>query len=221
MIVFPDEWQKIGIKVSLRAIEDRLMTVLTELKCDCLSLSGGVDSSLLLYYMKQIFQDVKCYTLVSSIEQPDYIYSSKIVRHFGVDWKVYVSRPGDEGIRTFYTNLMHENVSDIITGDGIDEFAGGYYGHTQNPCELTYFQYIQQLQENHLKPLNVNSGKIAVYLPYLDKELLFLFLGIPTYEKFDKQNRKKIITKLAKGKIPKEIIKRRKIGFCDALKQSK
>ncbi|GAJ00019.1 unnamed protein product, partial [marine sediment metagenome] len=37
-------------------------------------------------------------------------------------------------------------------------------------------------------------------------------------EKVDRKCRKKLMVEIAKGKIPNEVINRRKYGFCDVLK---
>jgi asparagine synthetase B (glutamine-hydrolysing) len=77
---------------------------------------------------------------------------------------------------------------------------------------------MKRLQEEQLIPLNKNSGQVKVYLPYLDNRLVLLFSQIPISEKVDSKHRKKIMIQMAKGKIPNEIINRRKYGFCDVLK---
>jgi len=199
------------------------------LDCDCLALSGGVDSSLLLYYMVRVFgKRVKCYTFAKNQDHPDYIFANLVARHFGVDCIINVPDgclkkrvgdfPGDEIVRNFYTTLANNGIKRIIAGDGIDEFMCGYYDHMKNPTEETYFDFLLKLRKQQLEPLDKNSYEVEVLLPYLDERMTYLCAQIPLSKKIDPQNRKKIITKLAKkNKLPNEIINRRKYGFCDAM----
>ena len=229
MIAYPKNWRDVGVKVSIRQIEDILLTIIKELDCRNLSLSGGVDSSLLLYYMVQVFgpADVRTFTIALNEKHPDYVNSFLIGKHFGVDSEVWVPNrhlekmgddfPGDEIVREFYRHIIDRDVRRIIAGDGVDEFMGGYYNHVKNPTEETYYDYIYRLQKEQLRPLNKGSGMVNVLLPYLDKRLISLFSQIPLKEKFDNKERKKIINRMAKGKIPDDIISRRKYGFVDAM----
>lgn len=240
MIGYPKDWNEVGQPVTLTQIEERLIEVIKELDCHNLSLSGGIDSCLLLYFMVQVFgKEVNCFTIASSKDHPDYVCSAMIASYFGVNSDLYIPQDkpekregdcdGDEIVRCFYDYLKNSikdtygsiitrlGVKRIITGDGIDEFMGGYYNHMKDPSEQTYYDYLRQLQKQHLEPLHKNSGNIRVLLPYLDKELVGLFSQIPMSEKFDNEHRKKVILAMAEDKIPREIIDRRKYGFCDAL----
>lgn len=242
MIAYPENWKEVGQPVIMGRIEERLIDVIKKLNCQNLSLSGGIDSSLLLYFMVQVFgKAVNCFTIAASEDHPDYVNSAIVARYFGVDCNLYIPEDedmpkkagndcdGDEIVKCFYEHLrtterdfygalLRLRIKKIVAGDGIDEFMGGYYGHMKDPSEQTYYGYLRQLQKQHLEPLHRNSGKVRVFLPYLDEKLVGLFSQIPLSEKFDKENRKKIVLKLAEGKIPKEIINRRKYGFCDAMK---
>jgi len=228
MIKYPQNWNQIGQKVTLNQLDFTMLQIITDLDCDCLSLSGGIDSSLLLYYMVRIFgKNVKCYTFAKNQDHPDYIFANLVARIFGVDCIINVPDgclkrrtgdfQGDEIIRNFYNTLANNGIKRIIAGDGIDEFMGGYYAHMGKPTEETYYDYLRKLQEEQLEPLNRNSAEVEVLLPYLDKRIIYLLAQIPLSEKVDTQNRKKVILKLAKGRIPNEILERRKYGFVDAM----
>jgi len=232
MIVYPEDWRNRGSYPSLLEIDNLILTIIEELDCKNLSLSGGLDSSLLLWYMIKVFgsKKVKCFNSTYSVKHPDYFYSEQVTRCLGVDCYHFIldesilaekrllsKLPGDEIISVFYNNLQFfHHISDIITGDGIDEIAGGYYTHADKPTDETYFDFLRRLQKEQLEPLNINSGDIKVFLPYMDYRLISLLSFIPLWDKFSLGHRKKIINNLAKGKIPDAIIKRRKYGFCDA-----
>lgn len=225
MITYPLRWGEVGKQINVDGIEKALLSILAAINVSHLSLSGGVDSSLMLYYMTLVLnkRDIHCYTITSNEQHPDYIFSKKITDHFGVEWYPYIpdSIPGysgDDAVKCFYDYLKDLEIDTIIACDGIDEYMGGYYRHQNNPSEEVYYECIRELQEFHLGPLNKNSGNVKVYLPYLDARLISLFSQIPLVDKVDRSNRKKIVMEMAKNRIPDEIIQRRKYGFCDAMK---
>ncbi len=237
MIAYPEGWETIGQPVHLNQIVYRLMLTLRDIPCNCLSLSGGIDSSLLLYYMLQVHPEVKVFTIGLSEDHPDVKYATIVVDKMSsifpkeiITHKVYIPWPdkikreqqpgqslGDTAVRLFY-GFVGNHTDGIIAGDGIDEFMCGYYSHQKSPNEKTYYEYIRWLKKDHLIPLDKNSGSVKVYLPFLDSRLTSLLSQIPISEKVDSHHRKKLMVEMARGRLPKEIITRRKYGFCDALK---
>ncbi len=229
MIVFPKRWNEVGQKITVDDIDRAILNALSWTPCDNLALSGGLDSSLILWYLAVLCEreEINCYTIAKSTEHPDYVYSNLIANRFrAANLNVYIpdsipsvqnGSPVDGIVKAFYDNLAKLGVTEIISCDGIDEYMCGYYAHQKDPSEETYFDYIRRLKDDHLIPLDRNSGDIKVYLPYLDIELLFVLSQIPISEKVDSMCRKKMMVQLAKGRILKEIIERRKYGFCDAM----
>jgi len=224
LIVHPTNWRTIGKSTTLKELDNLLFSIIKEIRCKNLSFSGGLDSSLILWYMVKIFgsNNIHCYTIASCYEHPDYIYANKMGRYFNVDVECYIpyEQPTtpDDIVKSYYANLIRQGVKNIITCDGIDEYMCGYYEHQRNLTEATYYSFLRNLYNNHLEPLNRNSMGVKVFLPYLDKELVFLMSQIPLSMKVNKEHRKVIMRKLAKGKIPDEIINRWKYGFCDAMR---
>ena len=234
MIVYPDDWYEVGRPVKIQEIEEAILQILGEIHCSCLALSGGLDSSLMLYYMLKIYPQVEAFTIGDSENHPDIRYSKEIVRNFENETNLIKHRicipsleeikgekksgdfKGDDAVRIFY-KFVEKYTDRIVSCDGADEFNAGYYGHQAPEIERAYYEYIRRLQKEQLEPLNKNSMGVKVYLPYLDKGLLYLLCQIPLAEKVNKKERKILMVEMAKGKIPDEIIKRRKIGFCDAL----
>lgn len=231
MIVSPLNWMEVGKPITVKDIELAILKVLSEIGCNCLSFSGGVDSSLMLYFMLKKHMHVRTFTIGLSEDHPDIKYAQLVVDSFSnVAHNYYIptreeveaeEQPGDfEGdaaVRLFY-RFVKKYTAEIIACDGIDEFMAGYYAHQETLSETTYFNFIRRLQEVQLAPLNRNSGEVDVYLPYLDSRLISLYSQIPLSEKVDLHVRKKFMVRMAKGKLPDRVIKRRKIGFCDALK---
>lgn len=229
MIVSPDNWMNIGRPIKIKDIEDSILRILSEIDCNCLSLSGGLDSSLILFFMLKIHTQVRTFTIGYSESHPDIKYSRMIVSNFkNIEHKIYIPTAEekefmgksdsmeDETVKLFY-RYIKLHTKKIIACDGIDEFMCGYYKHQENPDEKTYYNYIRQLKSSQLIPLDQNSGDIEVYLPYLDDRLISLLSQIPINQKVDNNNRKKIMVEICNGKIPSEIVHRRKYGFCSAL----
>lgn len=234
MIVYPTGWRRVGWRVSTEKIAGQILRTLEGIQCNCLSLSGGIDSSLLLYFMLKIHPEVKVFTIGLSEDHPDIKYSEMIVDKFAsvysemITHKMYIPFPdkikkeqlpgkslGDTAVRMFY-EFVGQHTDGIIAGDGIDEFMAGYYPHQKSPNEKTYYDLIRRLTEDHLIPLDGNSGKVKVYLPFLDSRLISMLSQVPLSEKVDPHHRKKLMVEMAKGRLPEEIITRRKYGFCDA-----
>jgi len=187
-------------------------------------LSGGVDSSLLLYYMTKIFEKVNCFTIAGFVDHPDVVHAKIITDRLLAFHNILITEEkddkedfqGDSYVRRFYVWLGELKISSIVVGDGVDEFNGGYYDHLRFG-EKAYFDYLERLVSEHLIPLEKNSNNIKVYLPYLDQELINMFNFLPLEERFDKESRKKVIYNLAiKNNLPVEIMERNKYGFCDA-----
>ncbi len=220
MIVHPKEWQKVGQPIKLSDIESAMRQSVADINCDCLSFSGGVDSCLLLHFMLELGRKVRVFNVACQSDHPDIEYSRMAIKYFerkfGVKltgmWRVLNNVHGDDLVKAFYSTLR-QHTDSIIAGDGIDEFMCGYYGHQKELDEFTYYDYLRRLQVEHLIPLNENSGSVKVYLPYLDERVTSLLWQIPLSEKVDSECRKKLMVQLAQGKVPDEIIKRRKYGF--------
>lgn len=220
MIDYPENWQGIGKKISSSEISSAICSSIKQTGVHSLSLSGGIDSTLLLYFMKKVLgNSIYCYNVSLSEDHPDHVYAKMATDFFGVDLYSYFldgNEEPDEVVKTFYTYLKNAGVKKIIAGDGIDEFSCGYYSHQNDPSERNYISWIRQLNQGQLAPLNKNSGSVSVYLPYLAPSVVALLSLIPIYDKVDSDCRKKIIVEMAKGNIPDDIINRRKFGFCDA-----
>ncbi|KKM93518.1 hypothetical protein LCGC14_1207610 [marine sediment metagenome] len=232
MIVYPKNWNEIGQEIPTKNIEKAIISSLEDIDVNNITLSGGVDSSLLLHYMSDMFDEVNAYTIGSSMDHPDVVYAQQAASQFdNVNHKIYIveeeeikkeEKPsdlkGDAAVRLLYKHIKKDGVDNIVAGDGIDEFTAGYYAHQKEPDNYKlYYDFIRKLQSEQLEPLNKNTSGVNVHLPYLDSRIILLLAQIPLEKKVDKNNRKKIIYSLAKGKVPKGIIERRKYGFCDAL----
>lgn len=226
MIVYPDNWTQLGQPVTLARLDYTLFNIIRGIDCNNLSFSGGVDSSLLLYYMLKAGRQVRTFTVACGAEHPDIGYTNKTVAEMGKafhcqidsDITVYTNGVRDnEAVAMFYKELEVKGVKAIIAGDGIDEYMAGYYAHMKDPTEENYHGLLKRLIPEHLMPLHQNSGAVHVYLPYLSQHLVSLMAHIPLGDKVDTNRRKKITMALAKRKVPDFVLERRKYGFCTSV----
>ena len=229
MIAYPDSWESVGQPISIKQIEDTLMSVISSINCDCIALSEGIDSSLLMWFMWKTNRRINAFTIGSSDVHPDVENARHICKVFGgIHHRVYEPHPrvieanerdgdlpGDVAVRLFY-DYVSQYTDRIIAGDGIDEFMCGYYAHQKSPPEAKYYDILSRLQDEQLKPLDRNSAGVKVFLPYLAPEVTNLLSRIPISSKVNAEQRKILMVEMASDKLPDEIIKRRKYGFCDA-----
>jgi hypothetical protein len=233
MIIYPAKWGKkyekladsIDIDVSL--IINELMNILKRMDVRCLSFSGGLDSTIMLCVMKMVFDNVNTYTISSREDHPDIQFARIGSECYKTNHHEFIVEPtkkdtdqftGDNAVRQFFENVGNYT-NEIICCDGIDEFMCGYYDHL-NGSFNTYEHYLSRLTPDHLIPLNVNSGKVKVFLPYLSNSLISIYRMIPLRAKISGDERKFVMRTIArKLNIPQEVMDRNKYGFCDAFRE--
>ncbi len=229
MIVYPKNWQRDYEELCLTSSDvDNLIAtlynVLKNINIKHLAYSGGVDSTIVLHILSDIFKDVSTYTISCREDHPDILFARKGSGIYKSNHHEFIVGPtynesdefvGDNAVRQLF-ELITEFTEEIICCDGIDEFMCGYHKH-KDLLEDTYKYFFNRLYPDHLIPLNKNSVGVKVYLPYLDKEIINIYRNIPLYKKVDNENRKKIVVKIAKCLgISKKFFDRHKYGFCDA-----
>lgn len=234
MIVFPKEWKKDytdyihqpSLKIYADYLLELMRIVVEEIKVTHLAYSGGIDSTIMLCLLTKFFGrgKIHTYTTSSREDHPDVLFARKGSELFGSIHHEFIVTPeemgpndfqGDNAVRQLFSNVK-EYTDKIICCDGIDEFMCGYYDHL-GASEEAYRYYISKLTSDHLIPLHKGSGDVKVYLPYLDPYLVESMSDISLQYKVDNNNRKKIITLMAKTiDIPDEFINRNKYGFVDA-----
>ncbi len=231
MIVYPTNWkidyEEFDHSYTVLEIIGVLRKVLKELNVNHLAYSGGVDSTILAAIMALIFDEVHTYTISCREDHPDVLFArqgSKICNTIHHEFIVNPTHKetdmfeGDNSVRQLF-ELLAGHTDKIVCGDGIDEFMCGYYAH-QKDTSAKYTHYLSRLLPDHLMALNINSGSVKVFLPYLDERLVDIFRGIPLSEKVDDKYRKKIILKMADTLgISEDIMYRNKYGFVDAFKK--
>lgn len=184
-----------------------------------LALSGGVDSSLLLAMLLSMKrQGIVAHTLGTSEDYPDVVHAKILAEAFPqAEYRHHIIPPytGDAYF-ALYAALEGETDS-IISGDVIDELAGGYYIHQQSEDkgEALYGE-LGCLKARHLNFMNEASTKygIIVYLPYATAGVFEAMAAFRIDELVDNKERKMPIYDLAaKYGVPQAILDRRKMGL--------
>jgi len=124
----------------------------------------------------------------------------------------------------FIWALMQDKPTTVIFHDGIDELMGGYWEHRKHPSknktEKAFKELWNQLEGRHLTPLTRKTSchRITPIFPYLQREVVEYISKIPVEERTSREESKIPLRRIAQKYLPEEIIRRPKIGFCDALK---
>jgi len=237
MIVYPINWNRNyeelsipekSIEVDIIKIVNIIHDILKDIKIFDLAYSGGIDSTLMLLFLSEFGRNINTYTISIRETHPDIKFARIGSSFFNSNHKEFIVQEttkeidkfkGDNAVRQFFENVQ-KYTNSIICCDGIDEFMCGYYDHISMPQER-YQYYLSRLLPEHLIPLNANSGKVKVYLPYLDDRLVNILRNIIINKKVENDIRKKIMVDIGyyysqSGSFPEEIIIRNKYGFCDA-----
>lgn len=225
MIVFPRNWKKDyrheqlqdNCNHSIDKIIEILREILVKINIRRLAYSGGIDSTIILALLSEIYPEVHTFTISNREDHPDVIFARKGSDIYGSIHHEFIcedmsGKDGDEAVKKLFEL---SKTGSMICCDGIDEYMCGYYAHMKDRDYQTYEYFLERLTPDHLEPLDANSGKCEVYLPFLDDELVKIYQSIPFEEKVIER---KIITKQIARKlaIDESIIDRNKYGFCDA-----
>ncbi len=236
MIVHPIDWFKKyenlaypGYNTSVDVVEiiNLLKEVIYDTKVNHLAYSGGIDSTILLCLMSDIFYEVNTYTISSRKDNKDIYFSRLGSNIYKSNHHEFIVEPneketdkftGDNAVRQLFENVI--NFTDkMICGDGVDEFMCGYHKHKDLSFD-TYSKFLKELLPNHLIPLNIGSMNVKVFLPYLDNKVVSIIKDITLTEKVSYNERKRVTNKIAKHlNIEEKIIYRHKYGFIDAFKE--
>ncbi len=82
MIIRPKNWKSVGQPITLKQVEKAILLSLSKIDCNCLSFSGGIDSTLLLYYMIKLGKKPRVFTTACSLNHPDLYYAHLAIDYF-------------------------------------------------------------------------------------------------------------------------------------------
>jgi asparagine synthase (glutamine-hydrolysing) len=213
-------------------------------KCssDTISLSGGLDSTILAYYLQK--QKPKAISIIAKdFEANDLVYCQMASQEFDLSLTIYnveteqILEAVEETIKILKNfndieirnNIVmylaikwaKDNQSDgIITGDGADELFAGYnFLLDKSKQELEgEIQRIYSIMHFPTQKIGKYLG-LKVESPFLDEDVVDFALSIPGNLKVDTRDGKKygkwILRKTFEGKIPEKILWREKSPMQD------
>lgn len=209
------------------------------------TISGGLDSSLCLAIVRKVMGEncpIYTYTIGHSENYSDIIFARKISNFFESIHREFIPSAEEitdvkkrikesfsdykEGNETVF--LMYEFIASfiphsVIVHDGIDELLGGYWKHrspkSTNKREEAFIDFWTRLEKEHLLPLEKSASRfeISLIFPYLQESLVDYVSKIPVDRRTSHDESKIFLRRIAEKYLPKEIIKRKKIGFSEAL----
>ncbi|MFC1968793.1 asparagine synthase-related protein, partial [Chloroflexota bacterium] len=206
-------------------------------------LSGGLDSSLITYMVHQIKPDIECFT-VSMEEGQDLPLAKDVTKYLGV--KHHVLMFSDKEIneilpQAIYHQEMYEescvhgaianflagrfvspHTSCVLTGEGADEFFGGYDGQFRqgkNPEEVAGIvdRLVNVAHNTALQRLDrlAAANSIETRTPFIDSKVVDFCMKIPIEYKIHGQEQvgKWILRQAFEGALPDHIIYQTKRFF--------
>ncbi|MFC0505856.1 asparagine synthetase B family protein [Micromonospora costi] len=201
-------------------------------------LSGGLDSSLVLRYVRELHPDCVAVT-IGVPGSPDVAYARRIAADLGVPHEVVELRPRDirladvrEAIRiselTEYGDIINAVVSVplfrrlrqlgvkvALTGDGSDELFGGYpMYHDVAPAasRRLFLHKIRNLGRTELQRVDRTSMDLGVEarVPFLDLSVVELAMRLPLELKMRDGQEKWIVRRAFADVLPDYVLRRPK-----------
>ena len=204
-------------------------------------LSGGLDSSLITYMANKIKPDIECFT-VSMEEGKDLPLAKDVTKY--LDLKHYVLMFGEKEIseilsQAIYHQEMYEescvhgaianflagrfvkpHTSVVLTGEGADEFLGGYDGQfrqekNQEEVASIVDRLINVAHNTALQRLDrlAAANSIETRTPFLDTRVMDFCLKIPIDCKITPEHGKWVLRQAFEGCLPKHVIYQTKRFF--------
>jgi asparagine synthase (glutamine-hydrolysing) len=206
-------------------------------------LSGGLDSSLITYMAHEIQPDIECFT-VSMEEGQDLPLAKDVTKHLGVKHHILIF--GEKEIKEILPLAIHHqemyeescvhgaianflagrfikpHTRVVLTGEGADEFFGGYdgqYKKGENPEEIAgiidkLINVAHNTALQRLDRLNA-ANSYESRTPFLDAAVMDFSLKIPLAHKIhgEEQTGKWILRQAFEGCLPDHIIYQTKRFF--------
>jgi asparagine synthase (glutamine-hydrolysing) len=206
-------------------------------------LSGGLDSSLIIYMAHEINPDIECFT-VSMEEGKDLPLAKDVTKYLGI--KHHILMFGEKEIneilpQAIYHQEMYEescvhgaianflagrfvspHTNCVLTGEGADEFLAGYDGQFrqgENPEEVASIvdMLINVAHNTALQRLDrlAAANSIETRTPFLDTKVIDFCLKIPLNCKIHGQEQvgKWILRQAFEGCLPEHILYQTKRFF--------
>jgi len=210
-------------------------------KSDCIALSGGLDSSILAYYLKKNTKAIAVVT--KDFPAPDLVYSQLVAKEFGLKLLIKNSTIEDlmfaiEETIKILKNFNHIEIrnsivsylaiktakengcTSIITGDGGDELFAGYsFFLRKTGTELQKdLERIWKIMHFPMQQIGMALG-VVIESPFLDEKVANYAKSIPANLKVHEENGKKygkwVLRKAFEHIIPPSVVWRDKFPMQD------
>ena len=191
----------------------------------CVWCSGGVDSSALLYYVKDLGYDVHAIHVIFEWGDPTYPLFSGLTSSLKVHGSTHLMSLSDHfrllpqalkqhtgKMGAFPTMLLFmakesEDYDLILHGLGMDELVGGYRQHAEAVDDLAFSfveeSYYQVLDETERRTeVQARAMGLAIEAPFINSDLIKFCRALPRGLKTDWGPTKVILRDLMSGRIP-------------------
>lgn len=197
-------------------------------------LSGGLDSSLITYMAHKIKPDIECFT-VSMEEGQDLPLAKDVTKYLGIKHHVLMFSEKEineilpqaiHHIEMFEESCVHGAIANflagrfvsphtscVLTGEGADEFLGGYdgqfrQGKNQEEVASIVDRLINVAHNTALQRLDRLSAanSIEARTPFLDTKVMDFCLKIPINCKISPEHGKWILRQAFESRLPDHII---------------
>lgn len=194
-------------------------------------LSGGVDSSLITYYLSQICSNICAFT----IDGKDNVYAKEVTTSLNIEhkfisindeqWKsnfdVYPNKTYNDGFYELANSLFLPNyflfqeikkypIDLVFCGVGSDELFASYSRHLMYMRDISYAtrKIVDDCHIYYLEAVELAgklSGNPICLMPFLSKEIINFGLALPDKFKIRNSMEKWIVRKVAEKHLPKTI----------------
>lgn len=231
--------EKLRSKI-IRSIEKRIPIESKKIAC---LLSGGIDSSIILYVATTLHAEVEAFTFANqNCYSADLEAAEKLCAELGVKHTI-VSPPENELMEFYlkYGTYLTESYEPVLVrnavsyhfvcrevrkgqykyllnGEGADELFGGYDYFKELPKKFQDNEIRNALLNLHRSYLQM-ADRASMYatvearVPYLDKDLINYCMTLPSHFRINEDINKWALRELFKDKLPEYITKRRKTGM--------
>ncbi|MFX0207048.1 MAG: diphthine--ammonia ligase [Candidatus Hodarchaeota archaeon] len=199
--------------------------------------SGGIDSTLIAYILKQKEFPFYCYAAAASENAQDLHWAKKVAKEldFPLKYKIIKQDQVPTYLKKIVLLLQDSNVVKVgaaltffpacelaqrdgvkylFSGLGADELFGGYFRHKMSPqVNLDCLSDIRTMYEKNTSrdDLITMENQLELRVPFLDQNLIEYALRIPEKYKIKGDETKIILRHIAKAfEIPVEIVNRPK-----------
>lgn len=212
----------------------------------CTLLSGGIDSSVIAYFAKQIFPDLVAYTAVYNPKSLDLRSAREAADRIGIELReISVPLPSSDDLRVVIEHIempykaqveigwpcLHlaramqaDGFKVTFSGEGSDELwaSYGFAYHalqTQDWHEYRRDLFLTQARKNFPRSNKIfMAHSIECRLPFLNPGVVEYALSLPQTAVQDGRSRPKAVIQNAfQGKLPDYITRRPKVAFQDGM----